>query len=243
MDGDFTFSVLSGPNWARPSRSAQRLGAGGVLLGSRASPFLQRDLSEEALRTPVEPLVSQVALAAMRQEGFEAGYAAGVAAAAGSQAAFRTASEVHALGIISVAIKDASQQVASVADEAAAALAKALVEAMNAVMPSLIQRSALNEAGAMLAHVLPGLSREPTIRVEVPHEIAGYIASTFASLASEHRNKISVIGKDDMGSGEVGVHWDSGHARRQPGQVWQAVMEALHPVLDHPEPKDTDNGE
>jgi flagellar biosynthesis/type III secretory pathway protein FliH len=243
MDGDFTFNVLNGPSWGRQSRSTQLLGNSGVPLGSCVSPFLRRDLSEEALRKPVEPLFNHVELAAVRQEGFEAGHAAGLAAAASSQATFRTASEVHALGIISAAIKDGSQQAAFAADEAAAALAKALVAAMHAVMPSLIQRSAMNEVGAMLAHVLPGLSREPAIRVEVPHEIAGYIAATLASLAPEHRNKISVVGKDNMGPGEAGVHWGSGHARRQPTQVWQAVMEALHPALGHLESKDTDNGE
>jgi flagellar biosynthesis/type III secretory pathway protein FliH len=243
MDGDFTFSGLSAPSWARPSRSAQRLGSGGAPLAGRTSPFLQRDLSEEALREPIEPLISHVELVAMRQQGFEAGYAAGLTAAAGSQAASRTASEIHTLGIISAAMKDAGLQVASAANEAAAALAKALVAAMDAVMPSLIQRSALNEVGAMLGYVLPGLSREPAIRIEIPHEIAGYIASTVASLALEQRNKISVIGKDNMGPGDVRVHWGSGHARRQPAQVWQAVMEALHPALDDLESKDTDNGE
>jgi flagellar biosynthesis/type III secretory pathway protein FliH len=243
MDGDFTFGVLSEPSWARQSRGVQRPGSGVAPLGSHGSPFLRRDLSEEALRKPVEPLFGRLELAAMRQEGFEAGHAVGLAAAAGSQAAFRTASEVHALEIIAAAMKDGSQQAASVADEAATALAKALIAAMHAVMPNLIQRSALNEVGAMLAHVLPGLSREPTIRVEVPHEIADYIAATLASLVLEHRSKISVIGKDNMGPGEAGVHWGAGHARRQPALVWQAVMEVLDPALGHFESKDTDNGE
>jgi flagellar biosynthesis/type III secretory pathway protein FliH len=240
MDGDFTSHTLDTLNWVRPSHRS-RLPKGGS--ASHLSLFLQRDLSDEALSKPAEPLFRQAELAAIRQEGFDAGHAAGLAAAAGSQAAYRTAAEVHALGVISAAMEGGCQQAASVADTAAAALAKALIASMRAVMPDLIQRTALNETGAMLACVLPGLSREPTIRIEVPRDIALYIEATLAPLAPEQRDKIHVIGKDGMSSGDARVHWTSGHARRQPAQIWQTVMEALQPALSEPKSKDSNNGE
>jgi flagellar biosynthesis/type III secretory pathway protein FliH len=242
MDGDFTSHFLDESNWVQKSRHARQPG-GSLSSGRRASMFLQRDLSDEALQKPAEPLFQQAELAAARQEGFEAGHTAGVAAAASSQAAYRAAAEVHALEVISAAMKDGSQRAAGVADNAAAALAKAVVASMHAVMPDLIQRTSLKETGAMLGYLLPGLSREPAVRIEVPHEIAGYISATLASLAPEHHEKIDVIGKDNMGSGEARVHWVSGHARRQPAQIWQTVMEALNLALDDPKSKDSENGE
>ena len=211
---------LSAPNHGRPAGSL----------------FLRRDLSDEALRQPPEPLFSQADLAAVRQEGFDAGHAAGMAAAAASRAAARTASEIQALGTIAALMADARKESARVADLAADALARTVVAAMDSVMPDLIRRSALSEVGAMLALVLPGLSREPAVRVEVPLEIADAIAATLASLPPEQRDTVTVTGMAPMRPGEARVHWAAGHARRQPAQVWESVMQALHPVLGHPEP-------
>jgi hypothetical protein len=119
-------------------------------------------------------------------------------------------------------------------------------------MPDLIRRSALNEVNAMLGHVLPGLSREPAVRVEIAAEIAESITATLASLPAELRDTITVTGLDDMRGGDVRVLWQAGHARRQPDEVWRSVMATLHPALAplsltspdlaHPEPKDRHDG-
>jgi len=244
MDGDFTSRARIEPNWIRSAGSRRSSDAGAPSLASGiGSMFLQRDLSEEALRTPAEPTFNQAELTATRQEGYDAGYAAGIADAAVSRAAYRTASEVHAIGLISAAMEEGCKQSASVADQAANALAKALIASMHAVIPDLIERSALNEVGAMLARVLPGLSREPAVRVEVSPDIADYVSETFGALAPEHRVKISVIGEKAMKPGEARVCWGAGHARRDPAGVWQAVMEALQPALADAVTKDSDNGE
>jgi hypothetical protein len=47
----------------------------------------------------------------------------------------------------------------------------------------------------------------------------------------ELRDAVTVVGLDDMRSGDARVHWASGHARRQPAEVWHCVMQALHPAL------------
>ena len=229
---DHVVSAAFEPHWVRH--------AGGMPPAARVprprgSLFLRRDLSDEALRQPPEPLFSQADLAAVRQEGFDAGHAAGMAAAAASRAAARTASEIQALGTIAALMADARKESARVADLAADALARTVIAAMDGVMPDLIRRSALSEVGAMLALVLPGLSREPAVRVEVPLEIADAIAATLASLPPEQRDTVTVAGLAPMRPGEARVHWAAGHARRQPAQVWEAVMQALHPALGHPE--------
>jgi flagellar biosynthesis/type III secretory pathway protein FliH len=240
MDGDFISHIIEKSHWTRQGRSPRQSDGD---MSSRVASFLQRDLNDEALHKPAEPVIRQAELAAIRQEGFDTGHAAGLAAAAGSQAAYRTAAEVQALRVISSSMQDGGRQAASAADTAAAALAKALIEAMRTVMPDLIRRSALSETKAVLALVLPGLSRELAVRIEVPPDIAGYIETTLALMAPEQRDKIDVIGKDGMRSGEARVHWASGHARRDPAEIWQTVMAALQPALDDAKSKDSDNDE
>jgi hypothetical protein len=176
-----------------------------------------------------------------------------MATAAASRAAAQTASEIQALGTIAVRMADARKESTRVADLAAEALARTVIAAMDSVLPELIRRSALGEVSAMLALVLPGLSHEPAVRIEVPLAIANSIAATLASLPPEQRGAVTVTGLASMRPGDARVHWTSGHARRQPAQVWESIMEVLQPALDHadldhaeqgfPETKDRDNGE
>jgi hypothetical protein len=120
---------------------------------------------------------------------------------------------------------------AAVADQAGAVLAQTLVSAIGAVMPDLVRRSGLNEVGAMLAQVLPGLSREPAVRVDVRPELADDVAAMVGRLAPELSARVTVQGVEPLADGEVRVHWSDGHARRQPAAIWQAVMDRLEPAL------------
>ncbi len=243
MDGNFTPRPLAEPNWIRPALVPPPLAAASPARSARASLFLQRDLSDEAFRKPVEPTFTQADLAAARQQGYEAGHAAGTMAAVSSREAHQAAAEEESLQVIAAAMTKGCHLAADVTEAAATSLAKALIAAMNAAMPDLIQRSALNEVTAMLALVLPGLSREPSVRVEVPNEMVAYIEATCASLVPDHSSKIQVMGENSMTPGEARVRWNAGQARRRPSEVWQAVMNAFHPLLTTIEPRDSENGE
>jgi hypothetical protein len=198
-----------------------------ALTRTQQAAFLQRDLSEQALRKPAAPVFDSADLTASRQAGFEAGHAAGLAEAAASLAAAQTA----ALGAIATALAAGQAEAAQVADEAGAALAAALVAAMDAVMPELIRRSALGEAGAMLAHILPGLSREPEVHVEVPPQIAAGVAAALRKLAPGRGEAITVTAAEALADGSVEVHWAAGRAQRHPVAIWLAVMDVLEPAL------------
>jgi len=201
--------------------------------------FLERDLSEQALRQPAEPVFDRRELQAAKQAGFEAGREAGLAEAAAS----RAQAESAALGEIAVLLESAQDDAARVADAAATAIAHALVSAMAAAMPELIRRSALGEAESLLQHILPGLSRELQVRVEVPRDIAAGVGTALARLSPDHHHRIDVISPERMAPGDVRVCWASGHARRQPAALWQAVMELLEPALGQPDLKDHDDGQ
>jgi flagellar biosynthesis/type III secretory pathway protein FliH len=201
--------------------------------------FLQRDFNEQPAQTPLEPMFDGAALAAAHEEGFAAGCTAGLAEAAASQAQ----AQVDACALIAASLAEAQAEVARVADAAAAGLARVLVAALHAVMPDLVRRAGLAETGAMLAAVLPGLSREMQIRVEVPQDLADGIAATVAALIPEHRDRITITCAEGFAPGAVRIGWASGHALRQPERLWQDVMALLEPALANPDSKDNGNGE
>jgi flagellar biosynthesis/type III secretory pathway protein FliH len=218
------------PNWSRPEFAPSRR--------RPAAMFMLRNFDDVVPPEAFEPSFTAEDLEVARREGFAEGQADGHAVAGNS----RAAAEAAALANIATALAESRDVAAAVADQAAGALAKTLVAALGAVMPDLIRRSALSEAAAMLAHILPGLAREPDIRIEVPADIADGIAAALVPLASEHRGKIDVAGADHLPVAEARVRWAAGEARRQPAQIWEAVMEMLRPALGDGEFKDCTNG-
>jgi flagellar biosynthesis/type III secretory pathway protein FliH len=190
---------------------------------ARAPAFLRRDLSEEALRPPVEPSFGEADLCAAEQRGYERGHAAGLAEAEASQAAFAAMT----LAAIAGEMTSARAAAAAVADEAAAALARAVLAAMQAVMPALIAATALDEIDAMLGCVLPGLAREPEIRVTVAPDLSDAVSTRLDRLSRADRDRILVVPGVGLAPGAARIAWSAGHAERNPGEVWRQVTQAL----------------
>ncbi len=200
---------------------------------TRARPtlFLHRDLSEQALTLPPEPSFNEAELAAARQEGFDTGYAAGLAAGLADAAAARETAEAQALDAIAASLSASRGEAAQVADAAAAAAAAALVAALDAVMPELIRRSALTEAGAMLTHLLPAMPQEPQVTIRVEPELAPGVTALIERLPPEQRPGILIDAAAGLQPGEVQLRWAAGRAARRPGDVWREVMQAFAPSL------------
>ena len=146
-------------------------------------------------------------------------------------AASRETAQAATLETLAGLLVDARAASAAAADQAGAVLAQALVSAMGAIMPDLVRRSGLGEAGAMLTQVLAGLSREPDVRVNVRPELADGVTALVGRLAPELSERVTVHGIERLAAGEVWVRWSAGHARRQPEAIWQAVMDRLEPAL------------
>lgn len=226
MDTSTILQDLADPPW--------RLFSEDLRAPKRPCHFLARDLSEHALRLPPEATFTKAELAAAGQDAFAAGHAAGLAEASASQAAAKAA----ALAVIGDALRDAAAEAGRVADQSAAALARTLLAAMQAVVPNLIERTALTETQAMLAQLLPGLSREPHVQVTVPCGLECGIEAMLDTLPPSDRGRITVVGSSNLGRGEAEVAWSAGHALRRPDRVWAAVMNALEPALN-PRTKDS----
>lgn len=215
---------------AQPPRHRDTGGRGWVGAAGTAA-LSRRDLNDHALRPPpAMPVLTQQDLAAAWQEGFAAGHAAAAAAAEASRAARVSQS----LDAIAAALVASRADAACVADQAAGALSHALIAAMRAVMPDLIRRAALHESSAMLAHVMPGLSREPHVDIDVAPGLEDDIAALLAALPPASRTAIKVAGQPGMAAGDLRIRWQSGQARRQPAEIWRAVMNALNAATGQP---------
>ncbi len=198
--------------------------AGDLVLGGRpGGSLLHRDLSDEALRRPPPPTFSQDDLARAQQEGFQEGYAAAHAEAAAS----RAAAETMALAAVANAMMEAHGAVADVADRTACAFAKAVTATMRAIMPELIRRSASREISALIAEILPGLSREPTVVIGVAPGLVAGLVDRLSRMDGMPRDGIRVCAEAGLQDGDARIVWGTGQASRQPFVVWQRILEAF----------------
>ena len=233
MDGSHASPVLDAPSRDVPPPAFERRQGG----ERRAawSPFLNRDLSDSALHQPAAPTFSGDDVMAARTQGHALGHAAGLEEAEASRAAFETMT----LAAVAGAMASARSEIVTVAEAAALALARAVVAAMQVSMPLLVERTAVSEIDAMIALVLPGLAREPLIRVLVAPDVAQDLDARLDGLSLEDRGRITVAGREGMAPGAVRIVWSAGHAERRPHDLWQQVMAAFTAQLDAPEARDT----
>jgi flagellar biosynthesis/type III secretory pathway protein FliH len=212
--------------------------AGGLRIGG-ASTFLRRDLSDAALRQPVAPTFGADELRAAREHSYDLGHAAGLAEAEAARAAFETMT----LAAIAGAMASARTEIMAVAEDAATALARAVIAAMAASMPALVERSAVDEISALIDRLLPGLAREPNIRVLVAPDIAEAVGARLELLDPEDRARMTVAGQDGLAVGAARLVWSAGYAERRPDQVWRRIMDAFNAQLETPVSKDTPDGQ
>lgn len=215
MDG--SQFIAGRPGWAKAP----------LVVADTPNPYLRRDLSEQALAKPPEPSFTTSEMDAARADGYADGHAAGLAEAAASYAA----ATLEAVRHISALLTTAQGEAARVTDAAATAGSAALVAALNAVMPELIQRSALGETTAMLRHVAPALSREPQLRIDVPPPIADGVRAALQDLPPALLNAVEVVGAETMAPGDARISWAAGRATRQPAEVWRRVMQSFDSLL------------
>lgn len=190
---------------------------------ARPRGLLYRDLSDAALRAPPPITYSRDDLAEAERDGYRDGYAAAHAEAAQSRAAAETA----ALAAVASAMQEARGEVAGVAERTARAFAKLALAAMRATMPELMRRHAHLEISALVAEVLPGLAREPAIRVEVAPALAPGVGAKLASIDGGASERIVVVGCPGLPPGDVRIAWSAGRASREPSAVWGQVLAAF----------------
>jgi len=99
--------------------------------------------------------------------------------------------------------------------------------AMRATVPALVRQSAGLEISALVAHVLPGLAREPSVAIEVAPDLVAGLSLKMSGLPDMQRGGIVVTGVPGLPYGDARILWGTGEARREPHAVWQQVMSAF----------------
>ena len=173
-----------------------------------------------------EPVFSAAELDAARE-------AANLAGRDAAHAEFETSTKAaagKALAEIAAQIEAAREEVASIAEQSAAAVARLLLDCFAISFPALSTRHGANEAAAVLREILPALQREPKISVRVNPHIAAAMTSEIQSLDPDLAMKVRLIPTDAMTEGDVRIAWDHGTAVRDATALWRQIEEVLAPA-------------
>lgn len=176
----------------------------------------------------IEPAFSFAELTEAREAATREGYTAGIQAAAADGVA-----AVHETVVaISTQLAAERQVAAALAEQAATAIARLLLDSLNAAFPSLCERYGDAEARAVMRIVLPALAQEPEIIVRANPRTAHPVAEEVARLDPEVAACVQTIACEEMAPGDVRVTWRSGAAVRDAAALWKQVFQVLAPVKE-----------
>ena len=168
---------------------------------------------------PSLPTFSAAELAAAHEQGVEDGMRQ-----AREAGALRAA---EALSQIAHALQRSAQDATDAAQRSAEALGGVLVDAMRAAFPSLEARFGPAEVVVLVRALLPGLSREPAVRIRVAPHVAAAIAAECAALPDPERARLTVEPDAALGEADLHISWHDGAALRDGAEIRRAVLEAL----------------
>jgi hypothetical protein len=184
---------------------------------------------------PVVPSYSEDQMEAARDAAYQSGFQDGHTAAHAEIAAETAAS----LSSIALAFGDARAAAQAVAEQAATALTRLLLDAFAAALPSLCARHGPTEAAAVLNEILPALSREPQATVRVAPGALAAAQAELSRLDPDFARRITVTAQDTLSPGDVRVTWRDGEAVRDGVSLCARITEILLPLQAAPETKET----
>lgn len=189
-----------------------------------AEDFDQAQLAPEP--EVIEPMFSATELTEARDAAWRDGHAAGLDAAAASDAAgTRRAMEAIASGM-----SDARDAAGACAEQSADAIARVLLDSLAAAFPTLCARHGEAEVQAIVRAVLPALIQEPAITVRAHERSAPALAREIEQFDPELAAHVQVVECDAMSPGDVRITWRNGAAVRDTASLWQQVAAILMPA-------------
>ena len=174
----------------------------------------------------IEPSFTPADLEAARQQAWQAGHAA----AAASAEQVDSASVRDAIAAIAASLADARTEAAAVAQQAAAELARLLLDSFAAVLPALSARHGEAELRSLLRTLLPALSQEPSVSIRIHPQHAAMVRQEIERLDPELAANLRIVASDAMQPGDIRVTWRGGQAARDVAAFWAQVAEALAPA-------------
>jgi hypothetical protein len=176
----------------------------------------------------IEPAFSIADLTEVRDTAWREGQAAGVQAAVADSVA-----AVHETAVAIATQLAAEREVAAArAEESATAIARLLLDSLNATFPTLCARYGEAEARSLLHIVLPALTQEAEIIVRCNPRTSHALAEEVARLNPELSACVQTIVCEEMAPGDVRVSWHNGAATRNAAALWEKVLRVLAPVRE-----------
>ncbi|MBS0558622.1 MAG: hypothetical protein JSR21_01060 [Proteobacteria bacterium] len=128
------------------------------------------------------------------------------------------------------------EEAAVIADDAALAFAKMMMEVFAAALPELCKRHGPAETEALVRMVLPALRYEPSVRVLAHASAVPLLQREVARLTEDFEGAVTVEASEKMAVGDVEVRWRDGKAFRKT----ETICAQLIAILENPpDPPDT----
>jgi len=157
----------------------------------------------------------------------ESAHAAGRAAARAEIASSQAAARIKMLGQIANRIEESQAACRATAEEAADAVARTMLSALAACLPALCTRHGETELRALIHALLPSLTRQKRIIVQVnPAMIVG-MTDEMAALDPAIAESVALLPADQIPPGDVRVAWQDGAAIRDARTIRAEIVDAL----------------
>lgn len=171
----------------------------------------------------VEPVFSAHDLAAARQEGFDAGRAAGRDDIAAQQRR-RVGDVVETIGQILDRDSAASLEMVERSIEAVTQL---LVSTLVAMLPSVCNQHAAVEIAETVRNLVCGIPHDTALSVSVAETLQDPVRSALMSLPVHIARRVVVIAVDTIPEGDASIEWAQGRASHGTKRAREAAIEIL----------------
>jgi flagellar assembly protein FliH len=173
-----------------------------------------------------EPIFSAADLANAREAAWQEGSAAGLEAAAASDAAATR----RAIESVAAQFADASDTAAALGEQTADAIARLLLDSLAAAFPVLCACYGEAEVQAIVRSVLPALTREQAVTVRTNPLTARSLLREIGRLDPDFASRVQIVECDAMTPGDVKISWHNGAAVRDATALWEKVAAILAPA-------------
>jgi hypothetical protein len=185
------------------------------------------ELADEPRIIPAQPLLD---VEAIRLEAFTKGLAEGHHAATAridAETARRDETALDILRKVAAGLTEAGRNSAHVSEIAALCVARVMLGALEALLPTLCERHGAAEVAAMARALLPALVHDPHVQIRAHPSAIAMIQVDLARLDADLRSHIVLAPNKEMATGDIRVVWQGGSANRDGAGIRQAVRDAL----------------
>jgi flagellar assembly protein FliH len=137
------------------------------------------------------------------------------------------ASRLQMLSTIASEMTAARESAEADAESLAEMMARCILGALKACLPSLCNRHGAAEVAAVSRVVLPLLVDEPRITVRVHPHMIPVLTEEVGALDFEIAERVKLVPVETMAPGDLRINWQDGVAKRDTGSAIAAIDDAL----------------